>query len=132
SARERVENGVEIGRDVEPEELLVVPRVADDGETPGINAPREAPQEPGSPHATRQYRDGRPRHRSLPPARRASCAAPGSVPWRAPAPRSPRPTCTLPRLRPPRGRCSPPSTFLRSRYSLHPPRTAAAHGRASP
>ena len=39
SARERVEDGVEIGRDVEPEELLVVPRIADDGETPGINAP---------------------------------------------------------------------------------------------
>src|SRR5262249_40649555 len=38
AAGERVEDRVQIGRDVEPEELLVVPGVADDDEAPGISA----------------------------------------------------------------------------------------------
>src|SRR5262249_58372191 len=89
AAGERVEDGVQIGRHVEPEELLVVPGVADDDEPPGISAPREAPQEAGSSDATRQHRDGRARHRPPRSARRAWCAARGCAPWRAPAPRSP-------------------------------------------
>src|SRR5438093_1710266 len=110
-AGERVDDGVEVGRDVEPEELLVVTGVADDGEAPRVSAPDEARKEPGRAHATRQHRDphgsthpgARPVLARLAPrphpsgrGRRASCVPPGRGPWRAPAPRSPRPRCTRP------------------------------------
>src|SRR5947207_55025 len=54
---ERVDDGVEVRRDVEPEELLVVAGVADDREPPRVSAPDEAREEPGPAHATRQHRD---------------------------------------------------------------------------
>src|SRR5881397_2565894 len=102
---ERVDDGVEIRRDVEPEELLVVAGVADDRQPPRVSAPDEAREEPGPAHATRQHRDP---HVAARPVRRGSCARPGCGPWRARAPRSPRLRCTRPRPRPPRARCSPP------------------------
>src|SRR5204863_493037 len=39
--------GIEVRRDVEPEELLVVAGVADDRESPRVSAPAEAREEPG-------------------------------------------------------------------------------------
>src|SRR5437879_7357474 len=56
-AGERVDDGVEVRRDVEPEELLVVAGVADDREPPRVSASDEAREEPGPAHATRQHRD---------------------------------------------------------------------------
>src|SRR5207249_4740016 len=96
-AGERVDDGIEVRRDVEPEELLVVAGVADDREPPRVNAPDEAREEPGPAHATRQHRD--PHGERAVRGRRASCAPQGCGPWRARAPRSPRPRCTRPRPR---------------------------------
>jgi hypothetical protein len=64
--RQRVEDGVEIGGDVEPEELLVVARIPDDGDVGGVSALRETPKKPGSPHATREDRDPSACHQALP------------------------------------------------------------------
>src|SRR5437870_10095901 len=55
-AGERVDDGVEVRRDVEPEELLVVAGVADDREPPRVSASDEAREEPGPAHATLQDR----------------------------------------------------------------------------
>ena len=55
---ERVEDGVEVRGDVETEELLVVARVADDGEAARLDEAGEAPQEASPADATRQRRDG--------------------------------------------------------------------------
>ena len=57
ASRERGHDRVQVGRDVEAEELLVVGGVADDGDPTRVRATREAREEPGSAHATREDDD---------------------------------------------------------------------------
>jgi len=58
AARERIEDGVEVGRDVEPEEDLVVARVADDRQASRVDDAREAAEEPCPADAAGERSDG--------------------------------------------------------------------------
>ena len=57
AARERVEDGVEVRRDVEPEEVLVVAGVPDDGDPRRVDATDQPAEESRRADAARQEDD---------------------------------------------------------------------------
>ena len=58
AARERIDDGVEVRRDVEAEEDLVVARVADDRQASRVDDAREAAEKPSPADAAGERRDG--------------------------------------------------------------------------